>query len=56
MVMVGDRHHDLNAANILGIDSIGTLYGYGSKEELMACDPTHIANSVSELRRILLSC
>ena len=33
-VMIGDRCFDINGANDVGIQSIGVLYGYGSKEEL----------------------
>lgn len=33
-VMVGDRSHDVDGAYANGIDGIGVLYGYGSREEL----------------------
>jgi phosphoglycolate phosphatase len=33
-VMIGDRKYDLEAAEKLGIDAIGVLYGYGDEEEL----------------------
>ena len=32
-VMVGDREHDVFGAKENGIDTIGVLYGYGSREE-----------------------
>lgn len=54
-VMVGDRLYDINAANDVGLESIGVLYGYGSKEELEACYPTHIVKSVEELRSLILT-
>ncbi len=54
-VMVGDRYFDLNAARDAGIESIGVLYGYGEREELEACAPTHIVESVEALRLLLLS-
>lgn len=34
VVMIGDRKYDLEAAEKLGIDAIGVLYGYGDEEEL----------------------
>ncbi len=36
VVMVGDRHADVVAARTNGIRSIGALWGYGSREELLA--------------------
>lgn len=53
-VMVGDRYFDLNAARNVGIDSIGVLYGYGERAEIEGCNPTHIAESVQELEKLLL--
>ena len=36
-LMVGDRQDDLLGAAAVGVDAIGVLYGYGSREELLAC-------------------
>ena len=36
MVMVGDREHDVFGAKEQGIDCVGVLFGYGSREELEA--------------------
>ena len=36
ILMVGDKHHDMEAAQLLGLDCAGVLYGYGSEDELMA--------------------
>jgi len=33
-IMVGDREHDIIGAQIQKIESIGVLYGFGTKEEL----------------------
>jgi len=33
-LMVGDRIHDIAGAREAGIDSVGALWGYGSREEL----------------------
>lgn len=53
-VMVGDRKFDLIGAKEIGIDSIGVLYGYGSRNELEKENPTYLVKSVDELRKILL--
>ena len=53
-VMVGDRLFDLNGANAVGLDSIGVLYGYGAREELEACKPRYLVNTVEELTSLLL--
>jgi len=34
VVMVGDRHHDIDGALANGVAAVGVLYGYGSQEEL----------------------
>jgi len=34
-VMIGDRKHDIIGAKQNGIEGIGVLYGYGSREELL---------------------
>ncbi|MBS0639633.1 MAG: HAD hydrolase-like protein [Proteobacteria bacterium] len=33
-VMVGDRYHDIHAAQANGLRSIGVLWGYGGEAEL----------------------
>ena len=53
-VMVGDRHHDLDGAKAVGISSVGVLYGYGDREEHEAAGADAIAESVAELRTVLL--
>lgn len=52
-LMIGDRKHDLIGANEVGIDSLGVLFGYGTKEELVEYCPKYIAETVSDLERIL---
>jgi phosphoglycolate phosphatase len=54
MIMIGDRKHDIIAANLYGISSAAVLYGYGTKEELQKENPTHIVNTVSDLSILLL--
>jgi phosphoglycolate phosphatase len=50
---VGDRKYDIIGANKNGIDAIGVLYGYGTKEELQKETPKYICNSVMDLLEIL---
>lgn len=54
VIMVGDRKHDIIGARENGIDSIGVLYGYGSRDELEKEHPTFIAEDVLDLRKFLL--
>ncbi len=53
-VMIGDREHDIIGANKTELDSIGVLYGYGSREELESAGATHIAETVEELTKLIL--
>lgn len=48
-VMIGDREYDIHGAKEFGLDSIGVLYGYGSREELESAGATYIAESVGEI-------
>ena len=52
-LMIGDREHDILAANHLCMQSVGVLYGFGSKEEMDNCKPTYLVASVDELRNLL---
>lgn len=53
-VMIGDRHFDIDGAKLFGMDSIGVLFGYGTKIELEEAGATYIADSADEIRKILL--
>jgi phosphoglycolate phosphatase len=53
-VMVGDRNIDLDAAKEIGMDTVGVLYGYGSKDEIEGCDPTYMISSPLELLDVVL--
>lgn len=52
-VMVGDRLYDIDGAKSVGIDSIGALYGYGSREELETAGATYLASSAEEIVNII---
>ena len=53
VVMVGDRENDILAANEVGIDSIGVLYGYGDKEELTTAGATYLAESADDVKSLV---
>ncbi len=53
-VMIGDRFYDVTGASHFGIDSVGVLYGYGSRKELEDAGATYIAETVENLSEILL--
>ncbi|MBD5632431.1 MAG: HAD family hydrolase [Clostridia bacterium] len=42
-VMVGDRKYDILGAKANGIKSVGVLYGYGTKEELIGAGADYLA-------------
>lgn len=52
--MIGDRHHDIDAAVEVGTHSIGVMWGYGDEEELTAAGATHIAHEPADLLSLLL--
>ena len=52
-VMIGDRRFDIEGAAAAGMESIGILWGYGSREELAAHGADAIADTVGELREML---
>lgn len=53
-VMVGDREHDVMGAHENGMDCVGVLFGYGSREELEEAGAGETAGTVGELQEILL--
>jgi phosphoglycolate phosphatase len=52
--MVGDRLHDMHAAQRNDIRGIGVLWGYGGREELMRAGAAAIAAHPSEVARLVL--
>ncbi|MBR6567435.1 MAG: HAD family hydrolase [Clostridia bacterium] len=52
-VMIGDREHDVYGARENGIDTIGVLYGYGSREELEKAGAMYIAETVGDIYALL---
>ncbi len=54
IIMIGDRHFDINGAKMFNLDSIGVLFGYGSKKELADAGATYLAKTTKEIQKILL--
>ncbi len=52
-VMVGDRHNDMEAARYHGMRSIGVLWGYGSREELVTAGAEELVGTPAELLTVL---
>lgn len=53
VLMIGDRSYDIKGAALAGIDSMGVLYGYGTKEEVEKAK--YIAATVEDIANIILS-
>ena len=52
-LMVGDREHDIHGAKANGLDSVGVLYGYGSREELEAAGATYLATTAEDILKFV---
>ncbi len=52
-VMVGDREHDVVAAHENGLSAVGVLWGIGSEGELRAAGADTLAETPTELARML---
>lgn len=55
ILMVGDREYDVLGAREVGMDCVGVLYGYGSRQELLDCQAAHVVETVEELEHFLLT-
>ncbi len=53
VILVGDTKYDVEGANAVGIDSLGVLYGFGKREELVAEGATYIAQTVADIIKYL---
>lgn len=52
-LMVGDRHYDIEGAMQTGLDSMGVLYGYGSRTELSRAGAAYLARTPAEVAELL---
>lgn len=48
-VLIGDTKYDIIGARAVGIDSIGVLHGYGSREEMEAAGATYIVDTARDV-------
>jgi phosphoglycolate phosphatase len=55
IAIIGDRKYDIEAGKQVGVDTIGVLYGFGTKEELQFSNPRYIVSKVSDLKSVLFS-
>ncbi len=53
VVMIGDREHDVEGAKKVGIASIGVLFGFGSRNELIEAGADHLAATVEDVHDII---
>ncbi len=53
VVMIGDRHYDVEGAAECGISTIGVTYGYGTREELSTAGAVAVFDTVEELCKYL---
>lgn len=54
VLMVGDRKYDLEGARHFGMDAVGVLYGFGSRQELENCPNVAIIEDINELEKFLV--
>lgn len=52
-ILVGDRRFDAEGADICGIDSLGVLWGHGSREEILTSGFTLVAETPDEVVELL---
>ena len=54
VLMVGDRKFDVLGAGELGIDTLGVLYGFGSRNELEAAGAKWIVETPKDIAKLIL--
>jgi phosphoglycolate phosphatase len=52
-VMIGDRRHDVEAGHANGLVTIGALWGFGSRRELMEAGADFLAEQPTDIRHIV---
>ena len=53
VLMIGDRHHDIEGAKENGLASAGVLWGFGDENELKTAGADAIAHDMNELLTII---
>ena len=49
VVMIGDRRYDIEGGKACGLQTIGVLYGYGSREEFEAAGADNIVETPEDI-------
>ncbi len=49
ILMIGDREHDVIGAKKIGVDCVGVLYGFGSREEFEEVGATYIVEKATDV-------
>ena len=52
-IMIGDRYHDIEAANALAMVSIGVTWGVGEHEEIINSEPDFIVDKPSSVTKLI---
>ena len=52
VVMIGDRRYDIEGGKACGLQTIGVLYGYGSREEFEAAGADHIVETPNDILQL----
>ena len=53
-ILVGDRKYDAEGAKICGIDSLGVLWGHGTREELESAGFEYVCESNEDVLKLLI--
>ena len=54
-LMIGDRKFDIEAGSQNQLQTIGVLWGYGTREELEQAGASNVVKNLDELRKLLLN-
>lgn len=54
-LMIGDRMHDVEGAKTVGMETLGVLYGYGSRDELMKAGAVGVAKDPADVAAWVLA-
>ena len=52
--MIGDTNYDILGAKANSLPGVGVAYGYGSRQELEEAGAEKVADTVEDLRKLLL--
>ena len=53
-IVIGDKNYDIDGAKANGVKSIGVLWGFGSKFELIECSADFIAEKPGDIEAVAL--